>query len=200
MILRTSLFLLAFTLSVPTLAERADRDKPMHLEANRISIDDAKKTQVLEGDVVITKGTLVLRAERILISEDQYGFQKASAFAASGRKASFRQKREGRDDYVEGEAERIDYDGYKEVAELFKRAYIQSGADEVKGDYIWYDAISEKFLATSGGKAESNTVPARVRATIQPRNKTSDAPPPPKSEPLQLRDASSLTEKRPGNL
>lgn len=194
MTLRPSLLLLAAFLCTPALAERADRDKPMHLEANRISIDDAKKTQTLEGDVVITKGTLVLRAERILISEDQYGFQKASAFAANGRKASFRQKREGREDFIEGEAERIDYDSYKEVAELFKRAYIQSGADEVKGDYIWYDAISEKFLATNGDKSESNTAGGRVRATIQPRNKAGSAPPPPASEPLPLRDARSLSE------
>ena len=195
MILRTSLLLFAFSLSVPALAERADRDKPMHLEANRISIDDAKKLQILEGDVVITKGTLVLRAERITISEDQYGFQKASAFAASGRKATFRQKREGRDEYIEGEGDRIDYDSYKEVAELFKDARIQSGADEVRGDYIWYDAISEKFLAANNSKAETSAAPGRVRATIQPRNKSNAAPPPPESAPLQLRDASSLTEK-----
>ena len=172
MILRPSLLLLAAFLCTPALAERADRDKPMHLEANRISIDDAKKTQTLEGDVVITKGTLVLRAERILISEDQYGFQKASAFAANGRKASFRQKREGREDFIEGEAERIDYDSYKEVAELFKRAYIQSGADEVKGDYIWYDAISEKYLVTAGKSGDPKGQPARVRAIIQPKSKT----------------------------
>jgi lipopolysaccharide export system protein LptA len=96
----------ATLISLPALAEKADRDKPMQLEANRMSIDDAKKIQTLEGDVVITKGTLILKAERIVITEDQYGFQKGSAFAGnSGKKATFRQKREGRDDYVEGEAQ-----------------------------------------------------------------------------------------------
>ena len=65
---------LAF-LALPAFAERANRDKPMQLEANRISIDDAKKIQILEGDVVVIKGTMVLKADKVVITEDKYGFQ-----------------------------------------------------------------------------------------------------------------------------
>ena len=76
---RIVITLILAMLSLPVLAERADRDKPLQLEANRISIDDAKKIQILEGDVVVTKGTMVLRADRVVITEDQYGFQKGVA-------------------------------------------------------------------------------------------------------------------------
>lgn len=194
MILRLATLAFALAVSQPAAAEKADRDKPMLLEANRISFDDTKKQQILEGDVVITKGTLVLKAERIIISEDQQGFQKGSAFAAPGGKASFRQKREGRADYVEGEAERIEYNSNTEIAELFHRAKIRSGEDEVRGDYIWYDAVSEKFLASAAEARDPKSITPRVRAVIQPRNKGSEAArPASRGESLELRGADTLT-------
>jgi len=193
MIIRIAMLALVFVSSLPAIAEKADRDKPMMLEASRISIDDAKKIQILEGDVVITKGTLILKAERIIISEDRYGFQKGTAFAAPGGKAIFRQKREGRDDYVEGEAERIEYNSNSEVAELFHRARVRSGEDEVKGDYIWYDAVSEKFLASAAEARDPKAAPARVRAIIQPRTKGSEAARPEgRGERLDLRGSSTI--------
>jgi len=192
--LRLATLVVVFAVSLPAFAEKADRDKPMLLEANSISIDDAKKQQILEGDVVISKGTLILKAERIIITEDQYGFQKGTAFAAPGSKATFRQKREGREDYVEGEADRIEYNSNTEVAELFHRAKVRSGEDEVRGDYIWYDAVSEKFLASAAEARDPASITPRVRAVIQPRNKGSEAARPEKrGEVLELRGASTLT-------
>jgi lipopolysaccharide export system protein LptA len=193
MITRILTMALVTLLSQPAFAEKADRDKPMQLEADKMSIDDVKKIQVLEGKVVITKGTLVLKAERIVLTEDAYGFQKGTAFAGSSGKATFRQKREGRNDYVEGEAQRIEYNSNSEVAELFQNARIRSGEDEVRGDYIWYDAVSEKFLASAGESRGTNAPPGRVRATIQPRNKGSEAAQPEgRGEHLRLREANTI--------
>ena len=142
---RIAIPLILAMLSQPVLAERADRDKPLQLEASRISIDDAKKIQILEGDVIVIKGTMMLRADRVVITEDQYGFQKGVAFGGKDGLARIRQKREGKDEYSEGEAERIEYNTNSEVAEFFNRAWVRSGEDQVKGDYIWYDGISEKY-------------------------------------------------------
>ena len=189
MTLRLATLALLVAASSPVFAERADRDKPLVLEAYRVSIDDAKKIQVLEGDVVVTKGTMMLRAEHIVISEDKYGFQKGVAHAGKGGLARFRQKREGKDEYVEGEAERIEYNTNNEVAELFQRAWVKIGEDQVRGDYIWYDAINEKYLVTAGEGRDSKGAPARVRAVLQPRNKeapaatTSASSPPPSLKP-----------------
>ena len=157
------------------LAEKADRDKPMQLEANRITIDDAKKIQILEGDVLVTKGTMSLKADRIVITEDQYGFQKGTAFGGKDGLARFRQKREGVEEYVDGEAERIEYNSNSEVAELFHRAWVKSGEDQVRGDYIRYDAVSEKYLVTAGENRDPKGPPARVRAIIQPKNKSTES-------------------------
>lgn len=185
-----SLCLLA---TLPAHAEKADRDKPMLVEAGKVSIDDAKKIQILEGDVVITKGSMVLKAERVIITEDRYGFQKGTAFSGKKGLAYFRQKREGKDEYVEGEAERIEYDTNTEVAELFHRAWVKSGEDQVKGDYIWYDAVNEKYLVTAG-ETRTPTGPApRVRAVIQPKNKeTEPERPANRGERLQLKGAAGL--------
>ena len=172
--------ILAF-LTLPALAERADRDKPMQLEANRISIDDAKKIQILEGDVIVIKGTMVLKADKVVITEDKYGFQKGVATGGKDGLARIRQKREGREEYVDGEAERIEYNTNTEVAELFHRAWVRSGEDQVKGDYIWYDAISEKYLVTAGNGSDSKGQPARVRAIIQPKNKAAQGDQPAES-------------------
>ena len=130
--LRLAMLSLCLLAAMPVHAERADRNKPMLLEANRVSIDDAKKIQTLEGDVVITKGTMILKADRVIITEDKYGFQKGTAFSGKNGLAYIRQKREGKDEYIEGEAERIEYNTNSEVAELFHRAWVKSGDDQVK--------------------------------------------------------------------
>ncbi len=185
-----SLCLLA---TLPAHAEKADRDKPMLVEAGKVSIDDAKKIQILEGDVVITKGSMVLKAERVIITEDRYGFQKGTAFSGKKGLTYFRQKREGKDEYVEGEAERIEYDTNTEVAELFHRAWVKSGEDQVKGDYIWYDAVNEKYLVTAGETRTPTGAAPRVRAVIQPKNKeTEPERPANRGERLQLKGAAGL--------
>lgn len=178
----------------PATAEKADRDKPLQIEAQRMSIDDAKKVQILEGDVVLIKGTLTLHADRVIITEDQYGFQKSTAFAPKGGLARFRQKREGRDDYIDGEAERIEYNTANEVAELFHRAWVKGGEDQVKGDYIWYDALSEKYLATAGETRDPKATPTRVRAIIQPKNKgVQPESPATRGNNLELRGSGGLS-------
>ncbi|MDR0775676.1 MAG: lipopolysaccharide transport periplasmic protein LptA [Azonexus sp.] len=191
--------LLAASLLLATsaaFAERADRNKPMHLEASRLSIDDAKKIQILEGDVVITKGTMVLKADRIVITEDQYGFQLGTAFGGPGGLARFRQKREGRDDYLVGEAERIEYNSNSEIVELFHRAWVRSGEDEIRGDHIWYDAVNDKYLVTAGEKTSPSAPPPRVRVTIQPKSNATTTPERPETNgpSLELKGATGLGE------
>jgi len=179
------IFLLA--LALPVHAELADKDKPITLEADRITIDDLKRVQVFEGNVVLTQGTLVIRSDKILLTEDAQGFQRGVAFAGPGGLARFQQKREGRDELIEGEAERIEYDTNREIAELFHRAWIRSGGDELRGDYIWYDGFSERYMvsgrpASSSSSTQDSAPPKRVQAIIQPRNKPeagNTAPPSP---------------------
>lgn len=193
--LRLATLTLCLLAASSAFAEKADRDKPMQLEANRVSIDDAKKIQILEGDVVIIKGTMMLKADRVVVTEDQYGFQKGTAFGGKSGLARFRQKREGREEYTEGEAERIEYNTNSEIAEFFHRAWVKSGEDQVRGDYIWYDAVSEKYLVTAGETRDPKGPPPRVRAVLQPKSKGSQPEQPAvRGERLELKGAGGLSE------
>jgi len=130
--------------------------------------------QILEGNVILTQGTLMILSDKIVVTEDPYGFQRGVAYGGPKGLARFKQKREGSEEWIEGEAERIEYDTRTEVAELFHRAWVKNGEDQIKGEYIWYDAIDERYLASAG--ESSLKKPSRVRAIIQPKSR--EAPPP----------------------
>ncbi|CAG0998284.1 hypothetical protein RHDC4_02992 [Rhodocyclaceae bacterium] len=110
----------------------------------------------------------MIRTEKLTVSQDADGFQKGTAFGGAGGLARFRQKREGQNEYVDGEAERIEHDARTEKTEFFGRAVVKSGLDEVRGQYISYDGRTENFLVTSGAGASGKQ--ERVRAVIQPKN------------------------------
>ena len=156
-------------------AERSDREKPVNLEADRVDLDDAKKEAVFEGNVTLTQGTLQIKADKIIVKQDADGFQYGIAY---GSPAHFRQKREGFDEFIEGFGERLEYDGKADKMQLFTNARIQRGRDEVRGDYIAYNAITEFFQVIGGGKtaATPGNPQGRVRAVIQPKPKPAAQP------------------------
>jgi lipopolysaccharide export system protein LptA len=163
---------IAVLLAFPAYAEKGDREKPINIEADRFSMDDIKKVQIFEGNVVMVQGTMRLNTNKLVVTEDIDGFQKGEATGGPNGLARFKQKRDGKDEYIEGEAERIVHDTRSEKTEFFVRAWVKSGQDEVRGYYISYEAPTEKYLVTnSGAKSAAGVNPARVRARIQPRSK-----------------------------
>jgi lipopolysaccharide export system protein LptA len=168
---------LMIVFALPAQAERADREKPINLEADRISMDDVKKVQIFEGNVILTQGTMQILTNRLVVTQDADGFQKGVATGGANGLARFRQKRDGTGDYIEGEAERIEHNARDEKTEFFTRAWVKSGQDEVRGHYISYDALTENYVVTNGGdtKTATGAPQARVRAIIQPKGK--NAPP-----------------------
>lgn len=168
-------FACAMSAAPAVWAERADREKPVNLESDRVDLDDAKKEAVFEGNVTLTQGTLTIKADKIIVKQDADGFQYGIAY---GSPAHFRQKREGFDDFVEGSSERLEYDGKADKVQMFANARIQRGRDEVRGDYISYNAITEFFQVIGGGKtaATPGNPQGRVRAVIQPKPKPAVRP------------------------
>lgn len=182
-----SLFFLSF--SNRALAEAADRDKPIDLEADSVKVDDAKQTSTYAGNVILTQGTLIIHADKLIVREDKEGFQHSTSL---GNPSTFKQKREGKNEYMEGSALRIEYDGRMDKVQLYTKAWVKRGEDIVHGDYIMYDANAEYAEVIGGGsQAAAPGVPAgRVRATIQPKNKKTLEP-----SPNASKDKTSVNDK-----
>jgi lipopolysaccharide export system protein LptA len=191
---RPFFMLLACCLLAPAtgLAERADRDKPVNLEADTVTVDDNKQTATFIGKVVLTQGTLVIRGDRMVVQQDAEGFKYGVAY---GDLASFRQKREGLDEYIDGYAERIEYDSKAEKLQMFNRAYLKKTNDDVRGNYISYEVATEFFRVIGGGKqaATAANPEGRVRAVIQPKPKEKPPAGPP---PLTLKPAAEVANPR----
>ncbi|WP_089374585.1 lipopolysaccharide transport periplasmic protein LptA [Methylobacillus rhizosphaerae] len=154
-------------------AEKADREKPIELEADAVQVNDAKKTSTYTGNVILTQGTLMIRGDKLVVREDKEGFQHSTSY---GNPTTFKQKRDGKNEYMEGSAQRIEYDGRMDKVQLYTKAWVKRGEDIVHGDYIMYDANAEYAEVISGGSqaATPETPGGRVRAVIQPKKKPSD--------------------------
>lgn len=170
------LLLLLLASSGLALAEKADRDKPIDLEADTLTTNDAKKISTYTGNVILTQGTLTIRADKLIVREDQEGFQHSTS---TGNPTTFRQKMEGKDEYIQGSAQRIEYDGHMDKVQLYGAAWVKRGGDIVHGDYIMYDASAEYAEVIGGSQAATPSNPkGRVRAVIQPKSaKTAPAKP-----------------------
>lgn len=171
------------------VAERADRDKPVHLEADQVVVDDAQQISTFTGNVRLTQGTLIIRGDKIVVVQDKEGFKQGTAY---GNTASFRQKREGLDEYVEGYGERIEYDTQAETLELYVRARIKRDLDEVRGEHITYSAKTEIFQVNGAGSTDGEGQPKRVRAILQPKPKQDEPPPGRASDTLPIKPSDTL--------
>ena len=153
-------------------AEKADRAKPMNVEADALKYDDLKQASVFTGRVVLTKGTIVIRGARVDVRQDAEGYQYGVVTAEPGKLAFYRQKRDGVDEYIEGEGETIEYDGKADRVKFIKRAELRrfrgaTLADELVGSLITYDNGNDVFTV-DGGPA-SPAVGGRVRAVLAPK-------------------------------
>ena len=158
----------------PAWAEKADRSKPMTLESDQpCTVSLLKQTSVCSGNVVVSQGTLQIRAERLELRETPQGYQIALALGSAAKPASYRQKRDSADEFVEGQAQRIDYDSKAgtlrfEGAAVVRRLRGATVADEIQGAVILWDRTAESFNVQGGAKTDANPG-GRVRAVITPR-------------------------------
>ena len=163
--------ILTISLSITTVAfsEEADRDKAIEIESDTMTVDDAKSISIYKGDVILTQGTLIIRANELTVREDGQGFQHSTAI---GKPTTFKQKRDGREDFIEGRADRIEYDGHMDKVHLYSGASVKRGNDTVFGDYIMYDTNAEFAQALSGTTKDENgneVRKGRTRAIIKPK-------------------------------
>ncbi|MEO8118281.1 MAG: lipopolysaccharide transport periplasmic protein LptA [Rhodoferax sp.] len=181
-------------------AEKADRNKPMNVESDALRHDDLKQTSVFTGRVVLTKGTILIRGARIDVRQDAEGYQFGVVVAEPGKLAFFRQKREGVDEFIEGEGETIEYDSRADTVKFISRAQLRRyrGAtlnDEMTGAVILYNNTTDVF--TIDGAVAKGGLAGRVRAMLTPAPDAAATAPSAEANKAQapspvLRDSSTL--------
>lgn len=178
--------------------ESADRDKPIQVEAQKGSYNDLRQSGVFSGNVIVTKGTIRVTGERVELRKDPEGYEHAVVTAANGQLARFRQRRDvsrpGVEEYIEGLAERIEYDGRAETIKLISRAQLirlenDQQRDELRGNLITYDSRSTEYNVDSTSAAGAD---GRVRAIIAPRSNA-----PATGEPAPLKSSPGVDRPRP---
>ena len=162
-------------LALPAQAERGDRLQKINIAADQSGqIDLQNQVVTYTGNVVIGRGTMVIRAARVEVRQLPSGYYTAVAFGAANKPATFRQKRDGVDEYIEGEAERLEYDGRADLVKFITNAQVRrlrgaTPADEIAGNLITYDATTEKMTVSGGAKSTPANPGGRVTATLSPR-------------------------------
>ncbi len=193
--------------STSAWAEKADKKKPMNAEADALRYDDLKQTSVFTGNVVITKGTIIIRGAQVEIRQDNEGFQFGTAVETGGKRAFFRQKRDMPDEWIEGESETIVYDGKADTVTFSKNAVLRrykgtAVNDETTGSQIVYDNVTDVFNVVGGpANATAANPTGRVRTMITPKD-ASAAPaaattaPRPVTPPATLRPSTTVGGER----
>jgi len=178
--MRQIFIFLAFIICLSPLvhAERADKDKPTHIEASQMVADEVKQVSIFTGNVVMTRGTMRATADKVLLAQDPEGYLYTTLYAAPGQLATVREKRDGGADlWVEGYGERIEYNNRNEIIHLFTSANLKrldgkTVTDDIRGEYISYDSKSEFYRVHNTAQGKSVPGDGRVRAVIQPRKRT----------------------------
>lgn len=156
----------------PAWAERADRDKEIVVQANGSTADDVNRNIVFDGDVVITQGTMRMTANKVTVHEDP---KHHKFYVAYGNPVTFRQKRDNVDEYIEGYAQRAEFDDLNDMLKLYEKARVKSNQNELTGNFISYDMSRE--LAQVAGAPPGQKAPegSRVKVVIIPPKKDAQA-------------------------
>jgi lipopolysaccharide export system protein LptA len=192
--------------SPPALAavQRADRSQPMVVEADREGVLDLQRqVLVYTGNVVVQQGSMVLRADRVELRTLEGGYRAASAIGTPERPATWRQKREGLDESVEGAAERIEFDARADTLRFIGQGAVRRlrgavVADEITGARILWDNGAEVFRVEGGAVSQTNPT-GRVRAVLSPRDESSAASAPEPARPPTTPLEPSRTLGRPAS-
>ena len=170
-----ALALLTFTtlFALTANAEKADREQVLRMSAKQGSAEGSKEVNVkrLEGDVLITQGTMRITADHAIVRETD-GIVIAELFGAGANQVTFRQKRDGESQFVDATADRAEYEDKSGVIKLFSKVHFKSAGDLVDSEYMQYNTNTEKMELRSqlpGAKPKAGPGESRVTFEIQPR-------------------------------
>jgi lipopolysaccharide export system protein LptA len=188
---RPLLLFVLLALALPAGAEKADREKPIRYSATSLDGNEAEQSIILLGKVEIVQGTIVLKADRVVLKQQPDGSYNASA---TGKPVLFRQKMDNSEEFVDAQAQRIEYLGSKELVELYDQGWIKRGKDELRGNFLTYNSSNGAFAGRGTWPPAATTTvgDGRVSGVIQPKPKEPAKPDAKAAEGPKLQTAPAL--------
>lgn len=172
------LFACMALLALTASAERADSLKKAVVSYGSLDVDEVTQTRILSGGVVLTRGTLVMKSDKATVKETPEGYMVVTLNAGSGKPATFRQKRDGGNDlWVEGQAQKIEYDEKGELVKLFGAAEVrqlEAGklTNQIESAFVSYDSRKEVMQARNDASGSDKPGQGRGTLIIAPRRDT----------------------------
>lgn len=156
MLLTLSLFTLS-VFSLAAVAKTSDFEQPIDVKADRSEFNDKEGIQTLSGNVVITQGSMVIKASSITVKLKN---NKLSSIEGDGSPIQFQQENDD-GELVSGECQHIVYDAENGLLTLSGSATLSEPKQNLRSDRIVFNSISQTVVAEGGETG-------RVSITIQP--------------------------------
>jgi len=157
-------------------AEKADQDKPIILEAEKVSVNDVQQVYELDGEVLLIKGSILITGEKGNIKVDPEGYEYVDVQGNSESTASFRQRREGpANEFMQGRGQTVTYNAKTELLTLtgdasLKRLQNMQMLDQLRGWKIDYDDVKQHYEVSPPANAKPEDLPL-AKAILSPRRK-----------------------------
>ncbi len=142
----------------------SDRSQPISIEADTVTYSDVTQTSTFAGRVVLTQGSMQIQANAVEVVIDPQGYQYATAKGGANGLVRFRQQRDGANDWMEGQAENLLYDGKTNVITLAKRAQVRRVdskgqlLDQIRGEELTYNQLTEVFESNVNRKGRTHVI------------------------------------------
>lgn len=160
-----ALFLVVTSLPLPA-ADDPRRAQPVQLRADRIEIDQKSGKSLYQGNVVFAQADFRLTAAQATTASRAGQLETVTA---RGRPLTFRDRPAGGQQFIEGSAERAEYEAPAKRLHLFGNVDIRRGEDRFRAAVAHYDQTTTSLIAESDANQ-------RVRATLKPQRRTPPAP------------------------
>lgn len=150
--------LLLLALPGTASALKSDKDQPVYVEADGVDIDDRSGISIYKGNVVLTQGSIVIKADKVTVTQKA---NQTDHIEAVGNPVTFKQDTEGEKGAIKGRSKKTEYSANSEIIYMTGDAVLNQGKDTFKSDKITYDRARAVVKAGASAKGKE-----RVRVTI----------------------------------
>ncbi len=156
------LHILLLNYSVSSFALEIDREKPVHISADKVTIDEKSGISRYMGNVKIEQGSMLLIGEKVTVYQPD---GKLDKIIVDGTPAKFKQLSDKNNQEISASAIKLIYYTISEKLILTGEASLKQGQNSFSGHTIEYDTRNSTVTANTDDDKKQ-----RVNAVITPKS------------------------------